>query len=284
MKVLENCEMKKFSNMKIGGIAKKLIYIENKEELKEVFQNNENIILIGNGTNTLLDDRFLNYTFVTLKELNKVNEVGENRIKVEAGLDFNKFIGYMNRNNYTGFENLVGIPGSVGGMVYMNGGAYGTEIFDCIEEVEIFDENYEIRTIKKENLGHSYRKTEIQEKNWVIVSATFKFEKGFNLAKVIEIQKLRESKQPLDKPNLGSTFKNPNGDFAARLISEANLKGFRVGGAEISTKHPNFIVNDGTAKFDDVLEILAIVKEKIKENYNVNLEEEIIIVRGDREE
>lgn len=276
--------MKKFSNMKIGGIAKKLIYIENKEELKEVFQNNENIILIGNGTNTLLDDRFLNYTFVTLKELNKVNEVGENRIKVEAGLDFNKFIGYMNRNNYTGFENLVGIPGSVGGMVYMNGGAYGTEIFDCIEEVEIFDENYEIRTIKKENLGHSYRKTEIQEKNWVIVSATFKFEKGFNLAKVIEIQKLRESKQPLDKPNLGSTFKNPNGDFAARLISEANLKGFRVGGAEISTKHPNFIVNDGTAKFDDVLEILAIVKEKIKENYNVNLEEEIIIVRGDREE
>lgn len=276
--------MKKFSNMKIGGIAKKLIYIENKEELKEVFQNNENIILIGNGTNTLLDDSFLNYTFVTLKELNKVNEVGENRIKVEAGLDFNKFIGYMNRNNYTGFENLVGIPGSVGGMVYMNGGAYGTEIFDCIEEVEIFDENYEIRTIKKENLGHSYRKTEIQEKNWVIVSATFKFEKGFNLAKVIEIQKLRESKQPLDKPNLGSTFKNPNGDFAARLISEANLKGFRVGGAEISTKHPNFIVNDGTAKFDDVLEILAIVKEKIKENYNVNLEEEIIIVRGDREE
>lgn len=276
--------MKKFSNMKIGGIAKKLIYIENKEELKEVFQNNENIILIGNGTNTLLDDRFLNYTFVTLKELNKVNEVGENRIKVEAGLDFNKFIGYMNRNNYTGFENLVGIPGSVGGMVYMNGGAYGTEIFDCIEEVEIFDENYEIRTIKKENLGHSYRKTEIQEKNWVIVSAIFKFEKGFNLAKVIEIQKLRESKQPLDKPNLGSTFKNPNGDFAARLISEANLKGFRVGGAEISTKHPNFIVNDGTAKFDDVLEILAIVKEKIKENYNVNLEEEIIIVRGDREE
>lgn len=276
--------MKKFSNMKIGGIAKKLIYIENKEELKEVFQNNENIILIGNGTNTLLDDRFLNYTFVTLKELNKVNEVGENRIKVEAGLDFNKFIGYMNRNNYTGFENLVGIPGSVGGMVYMNGGAYGTEIFDCIEEVEIFDENYEIRTIKKENLGHSYRKTEIQEKNWVIVSATFKFEKGFNLAKVIEIQKLRESKQPLDKPNLGSTFKNPNGDFAARLISEANLKGFRVGGAEISTKHPNFIVNDGTAKFDDVLEILAVVKEKIKENYNVNLEEEIIIVRGDREE
>lgn len=284
MRILENCEMKKFSNMKIGGIARNLIYIEDKEELKNVFQNNENIFLIGNGTNTLLDDRFLDYTFVTLKELNKIVELGENRIKVEAGLDFNKFIGYMNRNNYAGFENLAGIPGSVGGMVYMNGGAYGTEIFDCIEEVEVFDENYELRTIKKENLGYSYRRTEIQEKNWVIVSATFKFEKGFNLEKVIEIQKLRESKQPLDKPNLGSTFKNPKGDFAARLISEAELKGFRIGGAEISTKHPNFIVNDGTAKFDDVLGILKVVKEKIKENYGINLEEEIIIVKGNKEE
>lgn len=109
----------------------------------------------------------------------------------------------------------------------------------------------------------------------------FKFENGFDLQKVIEIQKLRESKQPLDKPNLGSTFKNPEGDFSARLISEANLKGYKIGGISISTKHPNFIINDGTATFEDVENLLKFIKNKIKDTYNVNLEEEIIILKSE---
>ena len=282
MRILENHSMKNHSNMKIGGVAKRFIVVENKEELKEIFEKYENIFLIGNGTNTLIDEGDLDITFVSLKELNKVEELGEGIVRVEAGLDFNKLIAFMNRNNYSGLENLAGIPGSVGGLVYMNGGAYGSEIFDCIKEVEIFDENHQIRTLKKEDIKFSYRSTEIQDKKWVIISATFEFKRGFDLQKVIDIQALRESKQPLDKPNLGSTFKNPEGDFSARLISEAGLKGTRVGGAEISPKHPNFIVNHGDATFEDISKILTLVKEKIKNLYNIQLEEEIIILKNNR--
>lgn len=282
MRILENHSMKNHSNMKIGGVAKRFIVVENKEELKEIFEKYENIFLIGNGTNTLIDEGDLDITFVSLKELNKVEELGEGIVRVEAGLDFNKLIAFMNRNNYSGLENLAGIPGSVGGLVYMNGGAYGSEIFDCIKEVEIFDENHQIRTLKKGEIKFSYRSTEIQDKKWVIISATFEFKRGFDLQKVIDIQALRESKQPLDKPNLGSTFKNPEGDFSARLISEAGLKGTRVGGAEISPKHPNFIVNHGDATFEDISKILTLVKEKIKKLYNIQLEEEIIILKNNR--
>lgn len=282
MRILENHSMKNHSNMKIGGVAKRFIVVENKEELKDIFEKYRNIFLIGNGTNTLIDEGDLDITFVSLKELNKVEELGEGIVRVEAGLDFNKLIAFMNRNNYSGLENLAGIPGSVGGLVYMNGGAYGSEIFDCIKEVEIFDENHQIRTLKKENIKFSYRSTEIQDKKWVIISATFEFKRGFDLQKVIDIQALRESKQPLDKPNLGSTFKNPEGDFSARLISEAGLKGTRVGGAEISSKHPNFIVNHGDATFEDISKILTLVKEKIKKLYNIQLEEEIIILKNNR--
>ena len=282
MRILENHSMKNHSNMKIGGVAKRFIVVENKEELKDIFEKYRNIFLIGNGTNTLIDEGDLDITFVSLKELTKVEELDEGIVRVEAGLDFNKLIAFMNRNNYSGLENLAGIPGSVGGLVYMNGGAYGSEIFDCIKEVEIFDENHQIRTLKKEDIKFSYRSTEIQDKKWVIISATFEFKRGFDLQKVIDIQALRESKQPLDKPNLGSTFKNPEGDFSARLISEAGLKGTRVGGAEISSKHPNFIVNHGDATFEDISKILTLVKEKIKKLYNIQLEEEIIILKNNR--
>ena len=282
MRILENHNMKNHSNMRVGGVAKRFIVVEDKAELKEIFEKYENIFLIGNGTNTLIDEGELNITFVSLKELNKVEELSEGVVKVEAGLDFNKLVAFMNRNNYSGLENLAGIPGSVGGLIYMNGGAYGSEIFDCIKEVEIFDENHQIRILKKEDIKFSYRSTEIQEKKWVIISAIFEFKRGFDLQKVIEIQALRESKQPLDKPNLGSTFKNPEGDFSARLISEAGLKGTRVGGAEVSPKHPNFIVNHGDATFEDISKILVIVKDKIKELYNIQLEEEIIILKNEK--
>ena len=158
MKILENHEMKLHSNMKVGGTAKKFITVEDKNELKEIFEKNSNIFLIGNGTNTLIDEGNLDMTFVSLKEFDNVRELERGLVEVEAGLDFNKLIAYMNKNNYSGLENLAGIPGSVGGLVYMNGGAYGSEIFDCISEIEIFDENHEIRRIKKEDLDFSYRR------------------------------------------------------------------------------------------------------------------------------
>ena len=279
MRILENYNMKKHSNMKIGGEARKFIEVENKEELPEILRENENCFIIGNGTNTLLNDKFLDTTFISLKSLNKITDLGEGRINVEAGLDFGKLIKYMGENDLSGLEELAGIPGTVGGLVFMNGGAYGKEIFDCIESVEILDADRNIKVISKENLKIDYRKTEIKENHWIIISANFKFEKGYKKDLVKEIQAKRENNQPLEMPNLGSTFKNPKGYFAARLIIEAGAQGLKIGGAQMSMKHPNFIVNDGTATFEDVLNLIAEVKKKVKENSGIELEREIIILK-----
>lgn len=279
MNILEQHNMKNHSNMKIGGKAKKFIEIENKEELPELLNGLKNYFIIGNGTNTLLNDDFLDITFISLKKLNKITDLGEGRINVQAGLDFGKLIEYMAVNDLSGLEELAGIPGTVGGLVFMNGGAYGKEIFDCIESVEIINENREIKVISKSDLKIDYRKTEIKENHWIILSANFKFEKGYRAATVKEIQAKRINNQPLEMPNLGSTFKNPKGYFAARLIIEAGVQGLKIGGAQMSMKHPNFIVNDGTATFQDVLNLIGEVKRKVKETSGIELEREIIILK-----
>lgn len=279
MKIFENHEMKNYSNMRVGGRARKLIILEKKEEISRVYRDERDIFLLGNGTNVLFGDRYLNRTFVCTKKINKIVNLENRRVKVEMGATINELIEFMKEYNYSGLESLYGIPGTIGGLIYMNGGAFGVEIFDTVESIEILDENFKIREIKKEELEISYRKTEIQDKKWLVVSATFKFEEGFNAEKVKEIKRLRESKHPLDKPSLGSTFKNPKGDFAARLISECDLKGYSVGGAKISEKHPNFVLNMGNASFKDIENILNTVKEKVFEKFEVKLEEEIIIIK-----
>ena len=278
MKVLKDIEMKEYSNMKIGGIARELIIIEDEKELS-ILKEKEDIFVIGNGTNTLLNDERLEKTFVSLLKLNKIEELGEGLVRVQAGIDFNKFVDYTTENDYAGLENLAGIPGSLGGLVYMNGGSYGSEIFDHIVEVEILDENFELRNLKKEEIHFTYRKTEIQEKKWIVVNVTFKFEKGHNLEKVKECREKRKGNHPLDLPNLGSTFKNPEGYFSAKLIIEAGMQGIQLGGAQVSTKHPNFVVNHGNAKFSDVVNLVNDVKKAVKEKTGIELQEEIIIVK-----
>ncbi|MBZ4683922.1 MAG: UDP-N-acetylmuramate dehydrogenase [Fusobacteriaceae bacterium] len=279
MEVIKNAVMKDYSNMKIGGIAEKLIFIEKKEELLDVLEKEKDFFIIGNGTNTLIKDGKIDKTFITLKKLNSIKLLENNRVYVEAGLDFSKFIEFMEENNLSGLENLAGIPGSIGGLVYMNGGAYGTEIFDHIEEIEIIDDNNKLRKIKKENIKYSYRTTEIKEKNWIIISIIFKLEKGFNKEKVQELTTKRENNHPLDLPNLGSTFKNPEGYYSAKLIIESGIQGYKIGGARISTKHPNFIVNEENAKYSDVIELIDFVKKSVKSKTGIDLEEEIIIIK-----
>ena len=279
MIVLKDVEMKEYSNMKIGGIGRELIIVEDKAELHDALNGKKDIFVIGNGTNTLLNDGRLEKTFVSLKKLQKIEELGEGLVRVEAGIDFNELVDYTGKMDYNGLESLSGIPGSLGGLVYMNGGAYGSEIFDHIVEIEILDNEFNLRTVKKENMYFTYRKTEIQEKKWIVVSATFKFDKGFDNAKVEELRTKREGNHPLDLPNLGSTFKNPEGMFSARLIIEAGMQGVQIGGAQISMKHPNFVVNHGNAKFEDVINLVTEVKKAVKEKSGVDLHEEIIIVK-----
>ena len=276
--------------MKVGGTAKELIFIDDKNELKEVLQTRNNIFLLGNGTNTLINDGNLDISFLSLKRLKNitVEEKVENGgkkdsydlVRVEAGLDLDDLIDFMEKHNYSGLENITGIPGSVGGLVNMNGGAYGTEIFDCIEEVEVCKNNGEIVKIRTADLNFKYRTTEIKENKWIVVSALFKFGFGFDKAASEDKREQRKAKHPLDLPNLGSTFKNPEGTFAARLISDAGLKGYRVGDAAVSPKHPNFITNLGNATFNDVISVIEHVKETVFEKSGAKLETEIVILKG----
>ena len=283
MEIIKNAKMKEYSNMKVGGTAKELIFIDDKKELKEILQTRSNIFLLGNGTNTLINDGNLNISFLSLKRLKNIT-VEEKKgdydlVRVEAGLDLDDLIDFMEKNNYSGLENITGIPGSVGGLVNMNGGAYGTEIFDCIEEVEVCKNNGEIVKIKTTDLNFKYRTTEIKETKWIVVSALFKFGFGFDKAASEDKREQRKTKHPLDLPNLGSTFKNPEGTFAAKLISDAGLKGYRVGDVEISPKHPNFVTNLGNATFNDIISVIEHVKEVVFEKFGVKLETEIIILK-----
>ena len=283
MEIIKNAKMKEYSNMKVGGTAKELIFIDDKKELEEILQTRSNIFLLGNGTNTLINDGNLDISFLSLKRLKNIT-VEEKKgdydlVRVEAGLDLDDLIDFMEKNDYSGLENITGIPGSVGGLVNMNGGAYGTEIFDCIEEVEVCKNDGEIVKIKTTDLNFKYRTTEIKENKWIVVSALFKFGFGFDKAASEDKREQRKTKHPLDLPNLGSTFKNPEGTFAAKLISDAGLKGYRVGDVEISPKHPNFVTNLGNATFNDIILVIEHVKEVVFEKFGVKLETEIIILK-----
>lgn len=282
MKVYKDKVMKEYSNMKIGGIAKEYIVIEDKNEIKDIITTRDRYFLLGNGTNTLMSDKYLDISFISLKELNDISiEKVDNEytyVRVQAGRDFKEFIKYMEDNNLSGLENMAGIPGSIGGLVNMNGGAYGTEIFDIVDRVEIADNKGNIYDISADELGAKYRTTAIKENKWIVISVLLKMKKGYDKACVEDKLQQRQDKHPLDYPNLGSTFKNPKGTFAAQLISDAGLKGTTIGGARISDKHPNFITNIGNATFKDILDILALVKKEIKEKNKIELETEIIII------
>ena len=283
MIVNSNVEMKEYSNMKIGGIAKELIFVENKEELVEIYNTRDRIYLIGNGTNTLISDEYLDISFVSLSKLNNIEVIKKENditfVRAYSGVDFDRFISYMEENDLSGIENMSGIPGSFGGMTNMNAGAYGTELFDVVEEVEIFEpENKIIKTFKKSELNSKYRTTAIKENKWVVISTVLKLTKGFNKEASLDKYNQRKQKHPLNLPNLGSTFKNPTGNFAAQLISDCGLKGYRVGGAQVSPVHPNFITNMENAKFKDVLDVIEHVKNTVKENTGIQLETEIIIL------
>lgn len=283
MRILENISMKDYSNMRVGGIAKELIFIEDKNELLEIFNTRNRIFVIGNGTNTLISDSYLDISFVTLKDMKDILiekvENGTYFVRAYAGVDFFDFIDFMRDEDLSGIENMSGIPGSFGGITNMNAGAYGTEIFDVVEEVEVFEPGVGIKVLSKDELGSKYRSTLIKENKWLVVSTLIKLKKGFDKEASEDKLNQRKNKHPLHLPNLGSTFKNPTGTFAAQLISDCGLKEYRVGDAQISPIHPNFVTNLGNATFNDILQLIEDVKKVVLEKTNIQLETEIIILK-----
>lgn len=311
MVFLRNVSLKKHSNYKIGGSADFFYEFKSKEDLVNALSewkkenHGENIFILGKATNVLFKDD--GYRGLVLKDEINFIKREENFVSVGSGVLMDDLIGFFVQNSLSGLEWAGGLPGTLGGAIRGNAGAFGGEIKDNLAEVESINMNtLELKNRNNSDCEFGYRQSVFKNgdgKSEIILSAKFKFEKGNKeeiKKKTQERIDYRIDRHPLDLPNIGSTFKNipvekvskevlnqfeksiKQDPFpvlpVAKLIASMNLQGKRVGDAQISTKHPNFIVNLGNAKAEDVLNLIKIVKKEIEEKYDIELEEEIMIV------
>lgn len=279
--VTYKADMKKYTSFKIGGCADLLAEPENRSQLREVLKLSQDVphIIIGNGTNLLFGDG--GYRGVVLRLGSRFASVRAegNRIYADAGASLGAVSRTAMENGLCGMAPLSGIPATVGGAVIMNAGAYGGEMADVIESVTYMTKEGE--EVTSSDHGFSYRHSKYMGKDIVIVGAVFHLTEGNREEIKREMEELaqkRREKQPLTLPSAGSAFKRPKDGFAAKMIDEAGLRGFSVGGAAVSEKHAGFVVNTGNATADDVRRLLLAVQEKVKEAYGVLLEPEIQFV------
>jgi UDP-N-acetylmuramate dehydrogenase len=282
----------KFSSFRIGGNADVFVAPKDKADVLNAVQLFEKVklpyLVLGRGSNVLISDKGIRGAVISLRENLEHVEIGEANgevlVYVEAGADLPALAAQMLKKGYGGLENLSGIPGSVGGAILMNAGAYGKEIFEVIESVEVIRDG-EIKALRRDEVAYRYRGTDLE--NDVILACRLRLKKlsDEELKSAMENRKQwmekRRSTQPLTLPNAGSIFKNPPPDesgnprFTGALIEACGLKGKCVGGAQISEKHANFIVNVNNAKASDVIALIELTRGEVKRNFNINLELEI---------
>jgi UDP-N-acetylmuramate dehydrogenase len=272
---------------KVGGPVDILLTPNTVQQLKDAItickQNKIPFYVIGNGSNLLVKDGGIRGVVIKLCELNKIERSG-NKITAECGALLKDVSTEAVNGALSGFQFACGIPGSVGGAVFMNAGAYDGEISFVIESAEVLDDNQEIRVLSKEELNLGYRQSIVMEKGYVVLSATFNLtpgEKEKIQARVDELTTRREERQPLEYPSAGSTFKRPEGYFAGKLIEDAGLKGFTIGGASVSDKHAGFVVNNGNGTAKDVLDVIYHVRDEVKRQFGVDLYPEVRILGED---
>ena len=278
------------TTMKVGGEAKVFIEVDSVQRIIDVVkyakENNINYCIIGNGSNLIFTDK--GFDGIVLKvgsAFSDIDRLDETRIKVSGGFQLIKLSYYAKENGLSGMEFAAGIPGTIGGAVRMNAGAYGSEMINVVESVEYLDTNtFEIHKITNEECEFSYRHSMfVEHPEYVVVFATVKLEKG-NIdeieAKMEENNASRREKQPIEFPSSGSTFKRGADYIAAKLIDEAGLKGYRIGGAEVSTKHAGFVINTGDATATDVIALIEHIKKVVYEKFGVMLQEEVVTLGG----
>lgn len=278
--------MKKHTTFKVGGNADIFITIKKEEELKEVCkfakETKTPIIIIGNGSNILVTDKGIRG--IVAKIDIKKTEIKEEKdiiVTLGAGNKVAETAYKLQKEGITGFEELAGIPGTIGGAIRMNAGAYGKEMKDIVIDAKILNEEGKIETLKNEELKFEYRNSIISQKNIIVLETRLKLKKGESQeikSKMDEYAKSRKEKQPIEYPSAGSTFKRGKDFITAKLIDEAGLKGFNVGDAQVSTKHSGFIINKGNAKAKDVLELINHLEKEIYEKYKKKIELEIEII------
>ena len=289
IEIKENEPLAKHSSFKIGGPAKIAVFPKNTDELVSVLKSIKNCNykykIIGNGSNILFDDKGFDGIIIFTKHLSDTKYIhrGEKTlIKVGCGRSLTELSGDAGKkHSLSGLEFAYGIPGTIGGAVYMNAGAYGGQMSDVVKETEYFDtKSGKVVTLTAEEHKFDYRHSLFAEHpEYIILSTTLELKEGNTeeiWAAMSKNLTSRREKQPLEYPNAGSTFKRPSGHFAGKLIEDSGLKGYTVGGAQISEKHAGFTINIGGATSSDVLALIEHTKETVKQNYNVELESEII--------
>jgi len=279
-------DLSKMCSIKIGGKAKSVYFPTSEDQVRllliEALEKNKRFFPIGIGSNTVFSDGIIDLFFVSTRFLKKysIKQIGEHcYIEAEAGVSFKTITNIVKKLNLEGFENLSGIPATVGGAVVMNAGAFGSEISDIIEEVHWFDREGSLHILKRDQIDFSYRKSPFQKEGFVY-KAVFKLKPSKKDIKIIIKKHLEERnrKQPLNYPTSGSTFKNPPDHPAGYLLEKAGLKGYRIGNVAFSEKHANFLINIGGGKFKELKRLIETAERRVGELYRIKLEKEIQIV------
>ncbi len=277
-----NEPMSRHTTFRIGGNADCFITLDNEETLKTIVkmckEMNTPYYIIGNGSNLLVSDKGIRGVVIQIyKGMNQVSVEGT-KIYAQAGALLSQIAKSAITHELKGFEFAAGIPGTLGGAVVMNAGAYGGEMKDIIESVRVLSYEGEVKELMLDELELGYRTSILAKKDFIVLGATLRLEKGeisSIKAKLEELKIQRVTKQPLEYPSGGSTFKRPEGYFAAKLIDDAGLRGYQVGGAQVSEKHCGFVINVGGATANDVVILTDFIAKKVKEEFQINIELEV---------
>tara|TARA_Y200000002_G_scaffold75272_1_gene59034 strand:+ start:5737 stop:6666 length:930 start_codon:yes stop_codon:yes gene_type:complete len=282
--------LKKHTTYGIGGPADLMVFPNNKEDLIRVIEiineNNMQLTILGSGSNILVSDNGIRGVVISLKKSLKEVNVNENILYAECGAMLGKIVRLAVRNNLIGLENLNGVPGTLGGALIMNAGAWGGEISENLVNVELINSKNELKKVPKKDINFSYRKSSF-DKNDILLSAEFnlkKAEKNLIKENFSKAQSGRTSSQPLDKRSAGSLFKNPRNNSAGKLLDSAGLKGFSIGGAKISEKHANFFINDGNASSSEMLQLIKKAHKEVKKQFDIDLSLEVKLIGFDADE
>ena len=284
-RVLIDEPMKNHTSFKIGGPADIMVIPESIEEiqcaLKVCIENDVPYFVMGNGSNLIVRDKGMRCVVIKIGDNLKDVKINGNIVTAQAGILLSTLSKKIMAESLKGFEFASGIPGTLGGAITMNAGAYGGEMKDVVKGAKLLDKNGEINHFSLKELELGYRTSIIQRKGYIVLEVELELEKG-NYEEILSITKdlteKRTTKQPLHLPSAGSVFKRPEGYFAGKLIQDSGLKGKNVGGAQVSELHSGFIVNTGNATAKDVLDLIALVQKKVKENFGVDLHTEVRII------
>lgn len=277
--------MNKHTTFRVGGEAACMIYVQTEEEIRKLVsylnQIEEDYFMLGNGSNILVGDKGYRGIIIKFgKQMEEIQVDGE-RMTIKAGALLPKVAVTAKEHGLTGLEFAAGIPGSIGGAIVMNAGAYDGEMKQIVESVRIIDRNGEILTLDNDAMEFGYRTSVVKDRPYIVLEVVLRLQPGDKEAigaRMEELAALRKSKQPLEYPSAGSTFKRPEGYYAGKLIMDAGMRGYRIGGAQVSDKHCGFIVNVNKATAADIKEVIEEVQERVKKRFHVSLEPEVILL------